>query len=84
MSSETIDIQFPDELREMLLPGKKVRRYFGKKDRRNQLMHIRAVVDEEYIVYRVWSRRRRWWVYKIDWWYYFYMDMEYGYLQVAK
>jgi len=32
----------------------------------NALLHIRAIVDAEYIVYRTWSRRKRDWTYRID------------------
>jgi len=32
----------------------------------NALLHIRAIVDGKYLVYRTWSRRKREWTYRID------------------
>lgn len=39
-----------------------------------RLRHIRAVVDGEYFVSRVWLRRRRRWEYVVEWWYNFWLN----------
>ena len=35
---------------------------YGKK-----LFHVRAIVDGDQIVVRIWSRRRQTWVYSVEW-----------------
>lgn len=47
-------------LDEMLQPGQKVKVFYNEGNINNQIRHIRAVVDGEFIVYRVWSRRKGW------------------------
>ena len=40
---------------------------------RREKWHIREIVDHEYIVYRVWSRYKKRWVYYCEWYYTFYL-----------
>lgn len=77
-------LEWPAELLEMIQPGKKVRVFYYPGNRNNQLRHIRAIVDEEYIVYRIWSRRRRGWLYRVEWLYQFYLEWESGRLSAAR
>lgn len=58
------------EVIEILQPGKKVRLFYGKDNPNNQIRHIRAIVDKEYIAYRVWSPKKGW-MYRIAWIYHF-------------
>ncbi len=76
--------EWPPELLDMLQPGKKVRVFYYPGNVNNQLRHIRAIVDEEYVVYRVWSRHKRRWVYRIEWLYQFNLAWENGRLSAAK
>lgn len=48
-------------------PGAKLRRTIGylTPTPRDEIWHVRAVVDETIIVYRVWNRRQRNWDYHI-------------------
>lgn len=46
--------------------GAKFRVYWGAGNVNNELRHIRAVVDDSQVVYRVWSKHRRDWQYQID------------------
>ncbi len=50
-----------------LKPGARLRRTIGSLTPTpyTELWHVRAIVDGEYIVYRVWSRSRRRWQYRI-------------------
>ena len=51
-----------------LKPGARLRRTIGSATPtpRSDLWHVRAIVDGEQVVYRVWSRSGRRWVYRID------------------
>lgn len=51
-----------------LKPGASLRRTIGSATPtpRTELWHVRAIVDGEYVVYRVWSRGRRRWHYRLD------------------
>lgn len=70
--------ELPDELIEV---GAKVRVFYGKGNPHNELRHIRGVVDDEYIVYRVWKRFH--WSYKMEWAYAFYLAWKDGHLKRA-
>jgi len=51
-----------------LRPGAKLRRTIGDMTPApwTELWHVRAIVDGEQVVYRVWSRSRRHWVYHLN------------------
>ncbi len=70
--------ELPDELIEV---GAKVRVFYGAGSPHNELRHIRAVVDNDYIAYRVWKYRR--WNYRIEWAYAFYLAWRDGNLKRA-
>lgn len=76
--------EWPGELLEMVQPGKKVRVFYAAGNRNNQLRHILAIVDEEYIVYRIWSRRTQGWLYRVEWLYEFYLKWRDGRLSAAR
>jgi hypothetical protein len=50
----------------------------------NETIHIRAVVDEEYIVYRSWSKRKKHWVYRVDHAYMFELHQKNGSIKLIK
>lgn len=60
-------------LLDLLKPGAVVRVYYGPGLRANRRLHIRAIVDEEQVVYRVWQRRWQDWRYKVEWLYSFWL-----------
>jgi hypothetical protein len=39
---------------------------YGPKNSNNKVIHIRALVDDEYYVFRWWSKRRQRWIYDIE------------------
>lgn len=78
------DFEWPEELVEMVRVGKKVQVFYCPGHRHNELRHIRAIVDEEYVVYRVWSRHRQGWLYRVEWLYEFYLKWENGRLAAAR
>jgi hypothetical protein len=47
-------------LDEMLQPGQKIKVFYSEGNINNEIRHIRAIVDDDFIVYRVWSKRNRW------------------------
>jgi hypothetical protein len=47
-------------LDKMLQPGNKVHVFYNDNNINNQIRHIRAIVDEDQIVYRVWSKKGYW------------------------
>ena len=65
---------------ELLIP-RKVFRMYKKPHPRYVVCHIRAVVDEDYLVYRVW-RPGRGWVYRMDSLYYFGLLIQDGKLEM--
>jgi len=54
----TFDI--PAALREMLQPGQTIRAFWNAGNVNNEIRHIRAIVDYDWIAYRVWSARLGW------------------------
>lgn len=51
-----------------LKPGARLRRTIGNLTPTpyTELWHVRAIVDGEHVVYRVWSRSRRQWMYQMS------------------
>ena len=45
---------------------KKYRIFYNKGNPNNQLIHVRAIVDKEYIVYKTWFKRKQYWRYSVD------------------
>jgi len=72
-------IEYPNDLLEMLKPGKAVNVCYPGDNPNNEKRHIRAIVDDEWIVYMVYRRNR--WTYHIDWIYAFLRIYEDGYLK---
>lgn len=54
------------ELLMTLSPGQKYRLYYNEGNINNAIWHIRAIVDDEYIVCRKWSKRKQSWIYFIE------------------
>ncbi len=46
----------------MLSPGQKIRVFYNEGNVNNEIRHIRTIVDDEYIFYRVWKKFR--WKYR--------------------
>lgn len=65
------------DLDSVLQIGKSVRVNFGEGNTRNQTRHIRAIVDDDHIVYRVWSKSKQRWIYHIAQRYEFEIIQEY-------
>lgn len=76
----TVEIEIDDELYAALVPGATLRVYYGKGARANELRHIRAIVDVDQVVYRVWRRLR--WHYHVEWMYKFQLEWKDGVITV--
>lgn len=56
----------PKTLDEMLQPGNKVRQFWNEGNINNALLHVRAIVDDDYIVTKEWWQGKRHWHYKME------------------
>jgi len=54
------------DLDELIKPGSKLYIHYGKGRIHNSIIHIRAIVDDEWVVSRTWHRRRGQWQYEIN------------------
>ncbi|TXH10589.1 MAG: hypothetical protein E6R03_15225 [Hyphomicrobiaceae bacterium] len=72
-------MEISEELYQMVQPGKSVR--LGR--HRPKRIHIRAIVDEDQVVYRFWRRRVNDWEYRVEWLYTFQLWYEDGSLAAA-
>lgn len=55
-----------DWLNRNLQPGKKLKRFFQPGNINNATLHVRALVDDEYVVTRQWSKAKQGWFYKVE------------------
>lgn len=69
------------EVLAMIQPGKKVRHLRGPDRSVSRIRHIRAIVDDEWVVYRVWQRGH--WEYFVEWLYGFELAWQDGRLVKA-
>lgn len=49
-----------------LKPGMKLKLFYGEGNINNKVMHIRAVIDNEYFVYKFWAKHKKAWIYQIE------------------
>ena len=68
-------------LDEMLQPGISLRIYYYPGNINNTRLHIRAVVDDDWFVYREWWRSKQRWHYAIEHRYFFEMRHADGHLR---
>ncbi len=73
-------LEYSQELLDMIQPGKAVRVFYNEDNINNQVCYIRAIVDDEFMVYRVWNRKD--WFYHIERIYSFQLCFEKGELSV--
>lgn len=78
-----MEASFTEELKSKLQPGNKIKIFYNKGNHNNHIRHIRAIIDDEYIVYKRWSNRKGW-RYLIDWYYDFLLLDYYGNMKVIK
>ncbi len=78
----------PISLADLLQPGNVVRVCFrdvgGRPNRNNAVLHVRAIVDEDIIVTREWSKGRRSWVYVAEHWEYYQLLLRDGALSLVR
>jgi hypothetical protein len=56
--------------------GESYRVYYNEGNRNNRVIHVRAIVDDEYVVIRYWSYRQKDWMYRLEWVGYFHANQE--------
>jgi len=71
------ELEYSQELLDMLQPGKAIEVFYNE----DNICHIRAIVDEEYIVHRVQARKG--WDYFIAPIYEWHLRFEKGYLSIV-
>jgi len=69
-----------------LKPGVKLLRTIGSMtpNPHTELLHVRAIVDGEYVVYRVYSRSQRRWLYQMENTFFLHLCWKEGTLELAK
>jgi len=71
------------DLMAALVPGARLRLDYGAGNPSNELRHIRAIVDDKYVVYKVWRPGHRRWEYQVAHVYAFHLAWEGGDLKIA-
>jgi hypothetical protein len=74
---------YPPEFLALLAPGVALRLDYGPDNVNNKIRHIRAIVDDDEVVYRVWSYRRQRWAYQVEDRYGLWYEWQHGYLRKA-
>lgn len=70
-------------LKEMV-PGTSWHINYGEGNPNNQLIHILAIVDGEYIVYKTWFKHKQRWHRAVQWVYYYWLAHKSGALTKRK
>jgi len=65
-----------------LAAGQTWRIFFSQDNPNNRTVHIRAIVDDEYVVSRTWSQRKQYWIYDCQHASYFDALFEHGALKL--
>lgn len=61
-------------------PGDEIRVYFNEGNINNKLLHVRAIVDGEWVVTKTWQKRRKRWHYAVEHAVYFEHFAEHGHM----
>ena len=72
------------DLDELIKPGSKLYIDYGEGNRNNRLIHIRAIVDDEWVVSRRWLKHKRRWHYEVEDIFWYEMLHENGRLKTEK
>ena len=65
-------------VKRLIMPGAKLRIDYGEGNLNNKLIHIRAILDDHYIVYRYWLKHKKRWDYVVEWDYWFFLLVKDG------
>lgn len=68
------------ELKTTLVPGKSFCVFYDAGNPNNCIAHIRAIVDDDWIVWRRWIKTKRAWAYRVDYIYFFWLLNQDGHL----
>lgn len=69
---------------DMLVPGAVIKLDYGENNPNNKTMHVRAIVDDDMIVYRVWSQSKQIWRYHVEGVYFFTLGYSKDYLKFVR
>ena len=57
--------------------NEKYRLFYSAKNINNCIMHILSIVDNDFIVFKVWSKNKNRWIYKVENENYFFINQKY-------
>lgn len=63
-------------LEQITAPGVSLKIDYGPNNINNETIHIRAVVDEKFVVFRRWNKRKQQWNYAVEHMLYFQMLLQ--------
>lgn len=64
--NEAGDDRWAQIMEHMPAVGDSFRLFYNAGNMHNRVIHVRAIVDDEYIVLRYWSKRRGYWIYQLE------------------
>lgn len=65
-----------EELKKTLVPGTSFRFFYNTGNPNNCIAHIRAIVDNEWVVWRKWARTKQRWIYLVDYIHFFWLHQK--------
>lgn len=54
------------QIQDLIQPGKKLKIFYSENNINNEIIEVRAVVDENQVVCRTWSKSKHQWVYRVE------------------
>lgn len=69
------------KLEKIIKKGKSFNVFYDEGNPNNKKIHIREVIDGEYIVYKQWVKRKKKWDYYVEHFYYFFLLVKSNYLK---
>lgn len=63
-------------LERLVMPGAKVKLFFGDGNINNATLHIRAIIDEDQVVFKRWLKHKQYWLYEVKDMYFFQLRLD--------
>lgn len=63
-------------LERLVMPGAKVKLFFGEGNINNATLHIRAIIDEDQVVFKRWLKHKKYWLYEVKDMYFFELRLD--------
>lgn len=72
-----------EKLAKILQLGNKVKVFINEGNPNNRLIHIRAIVDGDQVVYKYWRKHKQYWQYAVESTLYFELQYNDGWLTIV-